>query len=158
MILSKKLDLPPIPQEIITQSISDLSQENKMSVHPAFASWKISSELKNYCENIFGFSLNAAYGVIQPFVHIHTDNGAEFTCNFLLDPGADKLPVTKFYKEDRKTVIAEFCFQPHNWYYFRTDIHHSIHGIDSDKVRTAIRIRPLCKLEWHKFACKHGLV
>lgn len=72
---------------------------------------------------------------------IHIDYGRRYAFNYILTPGADTLPTTSWYMDDKKTLIEEYAIEAGRWHLLAVNPQwHGVRGQEPGKLRTIISL------------------
>lgn len=147
MILKYLPNLPPVPLELYQDALRiATTKEDEL---PKFAGgsygplrlYPIDGELYNWIvSNIpitFGKCIHLH--VINDNVEMHKDFQDErYKLNFIFKTGGDCVE-TRFH-DDNGAIIEKNIIEPGTWHQFDGTVNHSVHGIESGKLRAAITL------------------
>lgn len=71
-------------------------------------------------------------------MNIHKDVGRTFALNYIIDPGGDNV-LTHFYDQS-KELIESIHIPSKTFHMLRTQVYHSVSGLDPDKQRIALSV------------------
>jgi hypothetical protein len=87
---------------------------------------------ENICKEMYW-----AFQIIRADMPIHKDKGTKTKFCYLLDLGGDNVE-TKFYDDDKTTVVDSVVLKSHKWHILNVDSFHNVVGIEPDKTRFSI--------------------
>jgi hypothetical protein len=72
---------------------------------------------------------------------MHLDYGRKYAFNYVLTPGADILPTTTWYENDKKTIIEQHQIEAKRWHIIAVNpVWHGVKGQEKDKLRTIVSL------------------
>lgn len=134
----KFVNLPSVPREIL-DSIPKNFTEYQPKVNYFTFNWSEShnEELNEWGKKYISPDLYFAFMIIKGDLLLHKDVGTTVKLNYVINPGGEKV-VTRFWDENKKDMLAEYCIEPHRWHMFKANSYHSVHGIEKNQTRFSI--------------------
>jgi len=138
------INLPTVPEYLIEplQDIINKPPKNFSNVSSEYAYFKtrhVNDDLKLWLQSLFDFEIYPQYQLVYDGLPIHIDKGNRiFAYNYLLDAGGDNVE-TAVYDKTHKLLQSE-KLELKRWHCINTGMPHTVHGINTDKVRIAISI------------------
>jgi hypothetical protein len=72
---------------------------------------------------------------------IHIDYGRKFAFNYILTLGANNLPITTWYENDKTTIIEQHAIEPNRWHLIAVNpVFHGVRGQEKNQLRTIISL------------------
>ena len=132
------INLPEIPRHIIDALPCDVNQYNN-KYHNDNYTWSNSfnQELNAWCQQHIAKSVYWAFQFIAGDLDIHKDIGTKIKFVYILNNGGSNV-TTKFWAEDKTTLLNQYVIPEHAWHLLNADTYHSVEGIESGKQRWAV--------------------
>ena len=134
------LNLPKIPNDIITQAISNIpaciekySKPNSNYIWTDFDNKNLDAWCKkNICADIY-----FAFQIMTGDLKIHKDIGTQIKFCYIIEPGGDNV-LTTFYGEDSLTPLDSYLIEAEKWHILKVDTYHGVTNMEPNKIRFSV--------------------
>lgn len=141
MKLFEYLDLPKIPEELISDIYESIKTNPNLFQYKDYPHYKIhqaTEKINNFTKTIFDFPHGARVQVIRNNIKIHTDYNRIIAHNYIIDPGGDNV-YTCFYNKDG-SILEQHKIEPFRWHRLIVSTPHNVIGINDDQLRIAVTV------------------
>lgn len=134
------LNFPRIPDQIINQLSREFNQyQPKSRYGNGTYTWSDSFniDVNNWCQQYIAESMYFGFQIINQNLPIHKDIGTLIKLNYVIDTGGTNV-VTKFWDNDKTTLLASYKIEPNRWHIFKADTFHSVENIQLNHTRFGV--------------------
>lgn len=93
-------------------------------------------EVDNWCKNNICKDVHYSFQLTTN-LNQHTDIGTKVKLIYFVDTGGDNV-FTEFHSDDNKQILQSVKLDSHKWYALKTDVNHSVRGVEKSKTRFSI--------------------
>ena len=137
----KYIDLPPVPVFLI-EPINDILAKPVLDTGSKFGyfqSKKVKNELEDWVRQNISKEGFIQYQIIMDGIKRHIDGGNRKTAlNYILQTGGKEVYTTHHYPDG--SLMQAVNIQPFRWHLLKTDILHTVSGIESARVSIGIGV------------------
>lgn len=140
----KYLDLPPIPDELLVNSVSEFNNYPNIFRIPDYEYYKLydqfNPDLQAFLKRLFPFDFYANYQVIQDGIAIHKDGRRNEAVNFIIDAGGEDATLN-LYADDKQTVLHSEKVQPKRWHWIDVQTFHDVRNVTGTRFSLTVTPR-----------------